>query len=235
MVKFMIRADKLRDQVRSRRAGVGGGGRPDDSSSHEKSKTPSVRENSESQGLVLFELQGELETVHEDIRGKEIGKLQFGENVGYLIFIPLQEMLPGKRIRSNGTPMIRVGHWTVAGQIIELEKPIMVVKRRSLPPQQVTPGLKDVKSDNMQLDFRSESSMLAENFQRSVEMVSGLAKDLEMEDYDDDNLEVNEIPRPGINSHKPMAQGRSSDKEIIKLENLNVEYDAIQEDVNTSD
>ncbi|CAG8447199.1 8338_t:CDS:2 [Acaulospora morrowiae] len=157
---------------------------------------------------------GELETVHEDVRGKEIGTLQLGE---------------------DGIPIIRVGHWTIAGQIIELERPIMVIKRRQTKSERTTASYNDItpddtESNNVHFDFRSESSMLAENFQRSVGMISGSSKDLEAEDSDDNNLTESEISKPRVSLHRPKVSsengqnGRTSDKE----ENLNVEYDAVQ-------
>ncbi|RHZ79266.1 hypothetical protein Glove_150g72 [Diversispora epigaea] len=60
------------------------------------------------QGLVMFEFQGELGTEYEDIKGKYIGKLQLND---------------------KGIPIVEIGRWFIEGKIIELEKPIMVVKR----------------------------------------------------------------------------------------------------------
>ncbi|KAF0444534.1 hypothetical protein F8M41_003369 [Gigaspora margarita] len=59
------------------------------------------------EGLILFDLQGDIKTIG-DPKGSKIGTLKF----------------------ENGTPILQVGQWYITGKVTELEKPIMVIKRR---------------------------------------------------------------------------------------------------------
>ncbi|CAG8463848.1 8226_t:CDS:2 [Racocetra fulgida] len=59
------------------------------------------------EGLILFDIQGDIKTIGEP-KGSKIGTLTF----------------------DNGVPILQVGHWYIMGKIAELEKPIMVIKKR---------------------------------------------------------------------------------------------------------
>ncbi|RIB06295.1 hypothetical protein C2G38_2046899 [Gigaspora rosea] len=59
------------------------------------------------EGLILFDLQGDIKTIG-DPKGSKIGTLKF----------------------ENGTPILQVGQWYITGKVTELEKPIMVIKKR---------------------------------------------------------------------------------------------------------
>ncbi|CAG8471483.1 40_t:CDS:2 [Diversispora eburnea] len=143
------------------------------------------------QGLVMFEFQGELGTEYEDIKGKYIGKLQLND---------------------KGIPIIEIGRWFIEGKIVELEKPIMVVKR--------VPSLSDQIEQidpNKNVNLKSESFLLAENFARTVRMNSN------GNNNGDDSLKDNNDLFSSLNHDKVL-----SNKKVYVEKNSKVGYDVVK-------